>query len=202
MHWDGVSPPPEMGSGFVEVSVPAELRDRVFAAGIDELTHWGIERFSVGAMAARHGLDESEIVKYWGDGQRLALDLLLRWDGEQHPTPDTGELRSDLQALSRVVASYVNTAVGRSLLRSLVMEDHVLYSDDTRTMFWAVRMRTLRTVFDRAAARGELRDGVNLLTAIQLLVSPINIRALYTSEPIDDEYCGEVAELVWRAIRR
>ena len=202
VNWDGVSPAPEMGSGFVEGSVPSELRDRVLAAGIDELTRWGIERFSLGAMAARHGLDESEIVKYWGDGQRLALDLLLRWDGEQHPTPDTGALRSDLEALSLVVAGYVNTALGRSLLRSLVMEDHILYSDETRTMFWSVRMRTLRIVFDRAAARGELRDGLNLLAAIQMLVSPINIRALYTAEPVDDEYCADVADLVWRAVRR
>ncbi|MCV7226021.1 TetR/AcrR family transcriptional regulator C-terminal ligand-binding domain-containing protein [Mycolicibacterium komossense] len=191
-----------MGTGLVEGSVPPELRDRVMAAGIDELTRWGIERFSLGALAARHGIDESEIVKYWGDGQHLALDVLLRWDGTQSVTPDTGALRSDLKALSLVVASYVNTALGRSLLRALVMEDHMLYSDDTRLTFWKVRLGTLRTIFDRAAERGELRDGINLVAAVQLLVAPINVRALYTAEPVDEEYCTDVADLVWRAVKR
>jgi AcrR family transcriptional regulator len=202
VEWNGDLPAPEMGSGFVEGSVPPELRDRVLAAGIDELTHWGIERFSVGALAARHGIDESEILKYWGNGQRLALDVLLRWDGTQNLTPDTGALRSDLKALSLVVAGYVNTALGRSLLRALVMEDKTLYTDDTRTLFWQVRMRTLRTVFDRAAKRGELRDGVNLRAAVQMLTAPINVRALYTADPVDDEYCIDVAELVWQAVKR
>jgi AcrR family transcriptional regulator len=202
VNWDADVPVPEMGSGYVEGSVPQDLRDRVMAAGIDELTRWGIERFSVGALAARHGIDEAEILHYWGDGQRLALDVLLRWDGTQNVAPDTGSLRGDLHALALVVAAYVNTTVGRSLLRALVMEDHMQYSDDTRTMFWQIRMRTLRTVFDRGRERGEFRDGVDLLTAVQTLVAPINIRALYTAEPVDDDYCTAVADLVWRAVKR
>ncbi len=201
-NWDEEFPVPDMGSGFVNESVPAELRERVLAAGIDELTHWGIERFSVGALAARHGLDVSEILHYWGSGQRLALDLLLRWDGRQNVTPDTGALRSDLKALALIVAGYVNTPVGRSLLRALVLEDHMLYSDDTRMTFWQVRLGTLRTVFVRAGERGELREGVELLPAVQLLVAPINVRALYTAEPVDDEYCAAVADLVWHAVKR
>lgn len=202
MEWNGDFPAPELGSGFVEDSVPPELRDRVLAAGIDELTRWGIERFSVAALAARHGIDESEILKYWGNGQRLELDLLLRWDGTHNVTPDTGALRTDLEALSLVVAGYVNTALGRSLLRALVMEDHVLYADDTRSLFWKVRMQTLRRVFDRAAERGELRDGLNLRAAVQMLVAPINVRALFTAESVDDQYCIDVAEMVWQAVKR
>jgi hypothetical protein len=33
-----------------------------------------------------------------------------------------------------------------------------------------------------------------------LLFAPINMRALFTGEPLDDEYCRTVSELVWRAV--
>jgi hypothetical protein len=29
---------------------------------------------------------------------------------------------------------------------------------------------------------------------------PINMRALFTGEPVDDDYCRIVSELVWRAV--
>jgi AcrR family transcriptional regulator len=182
--------------------VPQELRERVMAAGLDELSRWGIERFSVGALASRHGIDEALIRRYWGDRQRLALDLLLSWDGTDNVAVDTGSLRGDLRALATNLAHYVNTVQGRSLLRALVLEDRVSYVDETRSMFWVRRFNTLRVVFDRATERGELRDDVELVAAVQLLTGPINVRALYTVEPIDDQYCHTVADLVWHAVKR
>jgi AcrR family transcriptional regulator len=193
---------PEKGPSFVDDSVPEELRERVLAAGLDELSRWGLERFSVGALASRHGIEESLILKYWGDRQGLALDLLLRWDSTAYAAPDTGSLRGDLKAMALALAAYVNTNLGRSLLRALVMENGVLYSDETRAVFWMRRFSTLRIVWDRAAERGELRDGVEALAAVQLLTAPINVRALYTAEPVSDEYCEEIAELVWHALKR
>jgi AcrR family transcriptional regulator len=202
MTGDEEWPVPGTGSGFVDPSVPPDLRERVLAAGLDELSRWGIERFSVAALAARHGIDEALIRLYWGDRQRLALDLLLSWDGTDNVAVDTGSLRGDLRALAANLAHYVNTVQGRSLLRALVLEDRVSYVDGTRSMFWARRLTTLRVVFDRAAERGELRDGVELVAAIQLLTGPINVRALYTVDPIEDQYCETVADLVWHAVKR
>jgi AcrR family transcriptional regulator len=193
---------PDKGPGFVDDTVPQDLRERVLAAGLDELTRWGIERFSVGALAERHGIDEAQILKYWGDGQGLLLDVLLRRDGTDYVPPDTGSLRDDLKGMANMLAGYVNTTLGRSLLRALVMEDGVLYSDDTRSVFWLRRLGTLRIVLDRAIERGQLRDGVEVVTAIQLLVGPISLRALYTAEPVTEQYCDEVADLVWHALKR
>jgi AcrR family transcriptional regulator len=201
MTGDAESTVPDVGTGFVDPSVPQELRERVLAACLDELSRWGIERFSVGALAARHGIDEALIRQYWGDRQRVALDLLLSWDGT-NVAVDTGSLRGDLRALAMSLARNVNNVRGRSLLRSLVLEDRVSYVDETRSMFWAGRFNTLRIVFDRAAERGELRDDVELLAAVQLLTGPINVRGLYTVEPIEDQYCETVADLVWHAVKR
>ena len=69
-----------------------------------------------------------------------------------------------------------------------------------RRELWKARSDRLRSVFDRARDRGELIDGVDASTALELLFAPINMRALFTGGPVDDDYCQTIAELVWRAI--
>jgi AcrR family transcriptional regulator len=172
---------------FVDATVPADVREQVLAAARDELTHWGLERFNVAALAARHGIDESVIYRYWGSAQRVALDVLLRWSSEVIVAADTGSLRTDLHALAAAVANYVNSPLGRGLLRAMVIDDRAAYSDDTRMVFWAQRFSVMRVVFDRARDRGELRDGADTIGALQLLLSPLHVRALYSREPVDDE---------------
>jgi hypothetical protein len=75
-----------------------------------------------------------------------------------------------------------------------------LPSAQVRWAIWRARSGKLRVVLDRARERGELRDGVDALTVLELLFAPINMRALFTGEPLDDEYCRTVSELVWRAV--
>lgn len=187
---------------FVDRAVPQELRERVLAAALDEVTRWGVERFSVAAMAARHGLDEQFIYRYWGSSQRLLLDTMFYRADDIIMAPNTGSLRGDLEAMALAVARYLNTPDGRRLQRAMVMDEHAAHADDTRTIFWRRRYDTVRTVLDQAAVRGELREGVNPLTGVQILLAPINIRSLYTNEPIDDAYCLSVADLAWRALIR
>jgi AcrR family transcriptional regulator len=58
-------------------AIPAEIRARVMDAALDELARWGVERFSVEALAERHQLDTAMIYGYWGDRQRLIVDAAL-----------------------------------------------------------------------------------------------------------------------------
>src|SRR5215471_5668310 len=56
---------------------PEDLRARVMPAALDELARWGVERFSIEAMAARHHIDPKMVYRYWGDRQRLIVDAAL-----------------------------------------------------------------------------------------------------------------------------
>lgn len=40
---------------------------------LDELARWGVERFSVEAMAERHHLEVAMIYRHWGDRQPLIV---------------------------------------------------------------------------------------------------------------------------------
>jgi AcrR family transcriptional regulator len=172
----------------------------VLPAAYDELTRWGLERFDIPTMCARHKIDEALVTRYWGDGRRLALDALLYWSDDILTPADTGSLRTDLQALAAAVTRQVNTVAGRSLIRAMVVDDRAAFADDTRMEFWIRRFEGIRTVFDRAAERGEIRDGIDPIAAMQLVLAPINVRALYTKDPIEESYSDAIADLVWHAI--
>jgi len=74
-------------------SVPADIRAQVMPAALDELARWGVERFSIEAMAERHHLDPVMIHRYWGSRQRLLVDAALA-DAEAFTSAtDTGSLR-------------------------------------------------------------------------------------------------------------
>ena len=171
-------------------------------AVLDELARWGVERFSIEAMAERHHLDPAMIHRYWGSRQRLIVDAALADAEALSSTTDTGSLRGDLRALARNMTDRINTEPGRTFLRALVMDRRGHHDEETRIMLWRARFAVVRAVLDRARERGELRDGVNTLAAVQIVLAPLNVRALYSDMPVDDRYCEAVADMAWHAIAR
>jgi AcrR family transcriptional regulator len=192
------SQPPYDSAG----GVPAEIRAQVMPAVIDELARWGVERFNIEAMAERHHFDAALIYRYWGDKQRLIVDVAIADVAALSSLADTGSLRGDLFALARAVTDRANSEVGRTLLRAVVMNRHGRHDEDTRLMFWGARFNVVRAVVDRARERGEVRDGVNTLAAVLVILAPLNLRALYSDAPIDDDYCEAIADMAWHAIAR
>ncbi|GFG65874.1 TetR family transcriptional regulator [Mycobacterium kubicae] len=182
--------------------IPADIKARVMPAVLDELARWGVERFSIEALAERHRLDAAMIYRYWGDRQRLIMDAALDDAEAIREALDTGSLRGDLLALARHIAAQINTMHGRIFLRALVMDGRGHHDTDTRLNYWRERFAVVRTVIDRARQRGELRDGINTLAAVQIVSSPLYIRGLYGDGPVDDGYCEIIADMAWHALAR
>lgn len=183
-------------------SVPADVRARVMAAALDELSRWGVERFSIEALAERHHLDPAMIHRFWGTRQRLIVAAALA-DAEAYSSiADTGSLRGDLLALARKLADRINSPAGRAFMRALVMDRRGPHDEETRMMVWEARFAVVREVVDRARSRGDLRDDVNTLAAVQIVLAPLNVRALYSDATIDDRYCEAVADMAWHALAR
>ncbi len=194
--------PPSQSADDLPGPIPADIRARVMAAVLDELARWGVERFSVEALAERHHLDAAMVYGYWGDRRRLIVDAALADAETVGSGTDTGSLRGDLHALARGVADRINSEVGRTMLRALVMDRRGYHDEGTRIRFWRAHFAVVREVVDRARERGELRDGVNTLAAVQIVLAPLNIRALYSDAPVDDDYCAAIADMAWHALVR
>ncbi|MDA2891947.1 TetR-like C-terminal domain-containing protein [Mycolicibacterium sp. BiH015] len=174
--------------------------ERIVAAVHDELARWGIDRFDVGAMAHRHGLDVEAIQLRWPDPEVLILEALAHRPGDNAPPPDTGSLRTDLFEMAVRMATMVTSADGRKLHGGHLIGDVEIASMDVRRSAWLARAATLDVVFERARQRGEISDAVDSHLVLELLFAPINMRALYTGMPVDDDYCTTIADMVYRAI--
>ncbi len=166
------------------------------------MARWGVERFSVEALAERHHLDAVTIYRYWGDQQRLIVDAALADVEALGSVKDTGSLRGDLPALARSVTDRINTEVGRTLLRALAMDRRGYHDEETRMRFRRAHFALVRAVVDRARERGDLREGVNTLAAVQIVLAPLNIRALYSDAAVPDDYCTAIADMAWHALAR
>ncbi|MCV7358673.1 TetR/AcrR family transcriptional regulator C-terminal ligand-binding domain-containing protein [Mycolicibacterium fluoranthenivorans] len=178
-----------------------EFRELVHAAARQELTKWGIDRFSIVALADRNGLPVDEILEFWTDEAALIMDVLLDGAGREAAPPDTGSLRGDLYALAVGMAAYLGSDQGHQIQGSHLIGEPFLDGIEIRRTLWRVRVQRLGIVFGRARDRGELRDGIEPAVVLELLLAPINMRALFTGEPIDEPYCRVVADLVWHAVR-
>ena len=173
---------------------------RVVAAAQDELARWGIDRFDIGAMAHRHGLDIDSILRRWPDSKALILEALAQRSDDGAFAPNHGSLRHDLFDLAVQMAAMVTSDAGRKMHGAHLISDSQIASVEVRQSAWRTRVAGLAGVFERARIRGELRDGVDYAIALELLYAPINMRALYTGEPVDEAYCQTVADLVYRAV--
>lgn len=162
----------------------------------------GVERFSVEALAERHRLDAAMVYRYWGDRRQLIVDAVLSDVEKISSGTDTGSLRGDLQALAHNVTNRINSEVGRTLLRALVMDRRGGHDEATRSRFWRAHFTAVRAVVDRARERGELREGVNTLAAVQIVLAPLNIRALFSDVPVDDDYCEAIVDMAWHGLAR
>ncbi|MGE2729872.1 TetR/AcrR family transcriptional regulator C-terminal ligand-binding domain-containing protein [Mycolicibacterium vaccae] len=178
-----------------------DLRAKALDAALEELQQWGVERFSIEGVAARAHLEPAYLRRHWSGESELMVEALASYSGQMITPPDTGSLHGDLTALALSVAHYLNQPVGRRIARMFVIDSKSRVADmRTRVTFYAQRRPLVEAMFRRAVERGEMRDDVKPVVALQLLTSPLHTYALYRDDPLDPAYCRLVADLVARAI--
>lgn len=176
-------------------------RAAVLDAALAEVQQWGVDRFSIEGVAQRSGLTADYIRQTWTSKRQLIIDTLRTYSESMVPQSDTGSLHGDLTVLALSIGNHLNNEIGRRIARMLVVDSKSLVVDsDTRVQFWLLRRAAIEEIFERAAARGELRNDVKPLVALQLLTSPIHTLALYTDLPVDPDFCRTIADLVTRAL--
>lgn len=179
----------------------AVQRAAALEAALAEVQQWGVDRFQLEGVAHRARLDPDYVRQTWSNEQELIAEALLSYSEAMIELPDTGSLHGDLTGLALALAAYLNEPVGRRISRMLVIDSKSEAVDpNTRGHFWTIRRERVEGIFRRAAARGELRDDVKPIVALQLLTSPLHTFALYSNDPIGQDYCRTVATLVNRAI--
>jgi AcrR family transcriptional regulator len=142
--------------------VEGDREQEIFDATLRVLEEVGYDRLTMDAVATAARASKATLYRRWNGKVALVIDALLSQKGAPD-LPDTGSLRGDLLATfcgvggltdHSAVATFASvlTAISRDAEFAAAFREKVI----------APKAAVGRRVFERAQARGELRDGVDL----------------------------------------
>ena len=171
----------------------ARVRAAVLKAALQAVAEHGADAVSISEIARRAEVHETSIYRRWPTKEHLLLDALLDYSEATLPIPNTGSLRSDLIAFAKAVTAYLDSPLGRTLVRAMAAagDDDTLAAN--RAEFWKSRFDLASAMITRAKDRGEVPADLDAATALELFIAPLHFRALLTHQPVDDH---DIARLV------
>ena len=153
----------------------------IIQATLELLIEAGYGSLTMEAVRARAGVGKATIYRRWSSKEELVRDAIV-FLHDEFETPDTGSLRGDYEALAQVVRASASRGGAASLMPRLLGEsvnDPELFAI-FRAHLVEPRRAALRTVLERAIARGEIRAGIDLELIIDLFAGPAVYRLLIT----------------------
>ena len=163
----------------------------IIDATLDLLVEGGYGALTMEAVRTRAGVGKATIYRRWASKDELVRDAIV-FLHEEFDAPDTGSLRGDYDALAILVRSSA-TRGGASLMPRLLGEavnDPELFAI-FRANLVEPRRAALRTVLERAVARGEIREELDLEMVLDLFAGPVVYRLLITGGDMSQMFSPE-----------
>jgi AcrR family transcriptional regulator len=178
-------------------------RDTVLGAATEVMRETGVSGFTVEAVAKRSGVAKTTIYRQWPTGEDLMVDT-LRCFAQPLPTPNTGDLRTDLARLfeALVPADVAEMSETRRVMFGALQaaaDDPALQAALTDLL--AERMGPIRTVVELAKARGDLPADLDLDMAVDVIEGPFVHRYAIRGLPIDHAEIDSMLDRVVAALR-
>jgi len=178
-----------------------EAHGAILSAAISLIREVGYDALAIDAIAARAGVGKATVYRRWKTKETLvaeAIERIIR----AIPIPDTGSTQGDLMVLMRGALGMYQEPQSAALLSGLVaaMARSPRIAEAARSGFLATRRDALRRVLERGVARGDLRDGLDLELAIDLLNGPLFYRLVVTGGRIDERVARDVVDVVLRGL--
>jgi len=172
----------------------------VLRATLQALQEDGAAGLTISEIARRSGVHATSIQRRWGTVEDVLLDAVLIYSQQTLPIPDTGSLRGDFVAFARLMARYLETPLGKIVMRTMANAKETSERANTRAEVLRVRFAAASVMAARGIERGEIRPDVEPKFAQELLVAPIYLRRLVTHEPIDDAFIERVVDVLLRGL--
>jgi AcrR family transcriptional regulator len=172
----------------------------IIAAATQVLAEAGFQAMSMEAVAQRAGVGKPAIYRRWASKQDLVLAVLERFaDPLEMPTKGTARQRltAFMQAWCRGMqderAARLSSALLGEAYRNRVLGEAV------RKAFIDSRRQKVLAVLCEGAEQGELRPGVDLELAVDVLLGPLLMRRLITQATITPALGRKLVDILFDA---
>ncbi|MCX6590731.1 MAG: TetR/AcrR family transcriptional regulator [Acidobacteria bacterium] len=179
-----------------------EAEQRILDVTLDHLSRFGYSRMSIDGIAQAAQVSKPTIYRRWPGKEDLAVAAVARLQVSEPPV--TGD--DTVTALTAILTNFRRSLLrprGMALLGTVLAEEE--HAPRLITLFRerivSPRRAMLRTVLERAAARGELQPEADLDAAVAMLVGSFYARYL-AGQPIKPDWPARVVALVWPGLAR
>ncbi len=171
----------------------------ILTAALQLMAEGGIRELRMDEVAHRAGVGKATIYRRYRSKDELVSDAVATLVSEIR-IPDTGSTRADLLALMRQAVDVYSGALAARLMPALLEEArrNPQLASTLRDDLLAGRRAALSAVLKRGMRRGDLRRGLDLELALDVLGGAIFYRLLVTGGPIDERLAEGVVELILR----
>ena len=153
----------------------------IIRATLELLLETGYRSLTMEGVRARAGVGKATIYRRWSSKEELVRDAIV-FMHDDLKAPDTGSLRGDYEGMASRVLSAAQRAGAATLMPRLLGD--VANDPELRAIFYEnlvePRRAQMRAVLQRAVARREIRDDVDIELLIDLFAGPVVYRLLIT----------------------
>ena len=174
---------------------PAGRDAAICDATLALLAEVGYDRMSMDAVAARARASKATIYRRWPGKHELVLDALRSRHEHPYVAADTGSLRGDLTATLRTMAEHAgaqDAELMAGVLRAMRCTPEL--GDCMRDQVLESKSAAVRTVVERAVARGELPPDADARLAHEVAGALWVQRVLVVGGPVDDAFISHVVD--------
>jgi AcrR family transcriptional regulator len=153
----------------------------IIRATLELLLETGYRSLTMEGVRARAGVGKATIYRRWSSKEELVRDAIVFMHDDVQ-APDTGSLRGDYEGMAALVRGAAHRTGAATFMPRLLGETandaelHAIFYEN----LVEPRRGQMRVILERAMARGEIRDDVDIDLIIDLFAGPVVYRLLIT----------------------
>src|SRR6058998_99580 len=169
--------------------------EAILKAAIRLLHDEGFARMSIAGVAEEASVGRPAIYRRYRNKVELVL-AAIEFMRAQVPAPDTGDARQDLIAHLELARRTFDISLSGTLL--VEEEDHPELLDQFRERMLAPRFAQVAAAFERGKERGEVREDLDVQTAVHALMGSFVVHYLSVGRP-KRGWAERVVDTLWPA---
>ena len=179
-----------------------ETRRRVIDATVELIDRLGYRSVTIDAVSRASGVSKSTIYRHWSSRNSLLLDAFTSYVDESTEVADSGDAIADLRTYLRKIAYHVSVGGAGQIVTGLIsdsLEDRE-FAENFRVKVIEPRRLGFLQILLRGQDRGQIRQDVDLRSAVDALYGSIHHRLLMTGEPIDAPFASALTDFAHRGL--
>jgi len=164
----------------------------ILSTTLDVLREKGYDGLTVAAVIERAGVSSATLYRRWPAKSELVAAAVASIAPDDVDV-DTGSFEGDIAAFVRNVARLIEARGNIVTILSSAKERDEELARAMREKLLQPRLRSLRTILDRAEERGEIAHPPSPEVFLSLLVGPIHYRGSVLNEPLTPAFLKHVA---------